>query len=183
MRIAGTVQDSIVDGPGFRFAVFAQGCELCCEGCHNPGTWDIGGGEEAGADELIAEMLSNPMTDGLTLSGGEPFLQAGECVALAGAARGNGLNVWVFTGFSFEELLSRAEDEPAVRELLELTDVLVDGPFKLAERTLSLKWRGSRNQRIIDVPKSLETRELVPYGLICTTKNTKTTYPRPYSEF
>ena len=161
MRIAGTIQDSIVDGPGFRFAVFAQGCELRCEGCHNPATWDLSGGDETTTDDLIAEMLSNPMTDGLTLTGGEPFLQPEECAKLAAAAREKGLNVWVFTGYTFEELLTRSETEPCIKELLELTDTLVDSPFALAERTLSLKWRGSANQRVLDVPKSLARGEAV----------------------
>ena len=155
MRIAGTIQDSIVDGPGFRFVVFAQGCDLRCEGCHNPDTWDINGGTEVQTDELIAQMRSNPLTDGLTLSGGEPFLQAAECGKLAAAARENGLNVWAYTGSTFEQLLQRAQSDPAVGGLLSLTDVLVDGPFKLPERSLSLRWRGSRNQRVIDVPESL----------------------------
>ena len=161
MRVAGLVQDSIVDGPGFRFVVFAQGCQQCCEGCHNPATWDIGGGTEKTVDEIIAEMLKNPLTDGLTLSGGEPLLQVGECLPLAAAARENGLNVWVFTGFTFEKLMARAEEEPEVKSFLELTDVLVDGAFVQAERTLSLRWRGSRNQRVIDVPKSLAAGEAV----------------------
>jgi len=146
------IQDSIVDGPGLRFVVFAQGCRLRCEGCHNPGTWDLQGGDEVSADEIIAQMLSNPLTDGLTLSGGEPFLQSDDCVRIAAAARERGLNVWTFTGYTFEELLPVAEYRP----LLELTDVLVDGPFVAGERSFDLKWRGSRNQRVVDVPKSIE---------------------------
>jgi len=161
MRIAGLVQDSIVDGPGFRFAVFTQGCEQGCEGCHNPRTWDPGGGVAMAVDEIISEMRSNPLTDGLTLSGGEPLLQAAECVELAAAARECGLNVWVFTGYTFEELRAKAVSDPNVMELLVLTDVLVDGPFMLAERSLSLRWRGSRNQRIIDVPASLASGSAV----------------------
>ena len=161
MKIAGLVQDSIVDGPGFRFVVFTQGCELRCEGCHNPATLDIDGGTEVSVDEIVAEMRKNPLTDGLTLSGGEPFLQMGECAKLAAAARESGLNVWVFTGFTFEELIAKASHETEVLSLLGLTDVLVDGAFILAERTLSLRWRGSRNQRIIDVPKSLKAGKAV----------------------
>ena len=161
MKIAGLVQDSIVDGPGFRFVVFTQGCEQCCEGCHNPATWDKNGGESKTTDEIISEMLSNPLTDGLTLTGGEPFLQAESCVKLASAARENRLNVWAYSGFTFEELISQSGLEPAIAKLLQLTDVLIDGPFILAKRSLSLKWRGSRNQRIIDVPKSLIRGEAV----------------------
>jgi len=163
MRIAGIVQDSIVDGPGLRFTVFTQGCGMCCEGCHNPNTWDPEGGIEMSVGEIAAAMLKNPLTDGLTLSGGEPFIQAADCAGLAAVARDNGLNVWVFTGSTFEELNERADSEPAVRQLLELTDVLVDGRFILAERTLSLKWRGSKNQRLLDIKKCIEAGEGVLY--------------------
>jgi len=155
LRIAGTIQDSIVDGPGLRFVVFAQGCEFRCEGCHNPETWDTGGGSEVTVEELIGEMRRNPLTDGLTLSGGEPFLQAGECAELAAAARRDGLNVWVFTGYTFEELLAKAKTETKTEKLLEQTDVIVDGRFIIAERTLQLLWRGSKNQRLLDAPGSL----------------------------
>ncbi|MCL2409556.1 MAG: anaerobic ribonucleoside-triphosphate reductase activating protein [Oscillospiraceae bacterium] len=151
MRIANTIQDSIVDGPGLRFVVFTQGCEFCCEGCHNQETWDVDGGVDMPVGEIIAQMLGNPLTDGLTMSGGEPFLQAVDCAKIAKTARENGLNVWVYTGYTFEELMA----EPGFRELLCLTDVLIDGPFRLAERSLNIKWRGSQNQRVIDVKKSL----------------------------
>ena len=161
MRIAGTIQDSIVDGPGFRFVVFAQGCQRHCEGCHNQATWDIAGGQEVPAGDIISDMLGNPLTDGLTLSGGEPFLQAEAGAEIAAAARENGLNVWVYSGNTFEELRDRPDQDPAIKALLELADVLVDGPFVLAERTLSLKWRGSRNQRLIDVQKSLAAGKAV----------------------
>lgn len=153
MRIAGTVQDSIVDGPGLRFTLFTQGCPHHCAGCHNPETHDPNGGTETTAEEMIRQMLSNPLTDGLTLSGGEPFLQAFDCAAVAGAAKEAGLNVWTYTGYTFDKL--KAMDDPGIQKLLALTDVLVDGPFILSERSLNIKWRGSTNQRLIDVPKSL----------------------------
>ena len=161
MRVAGLIQDSIVDGPGFRFVVFTQGCDKHCEGCHNPATWDKDGGMEMTVDEITEQMLSNPLTDGLTLSGGEPFEQASDCARLASAAREKGLNVWVYTGFTFDELTCRSTAEPEVGEFLKLTDVLIDGAFTLAERTLSLRWRGSRNQRVIDVQESLKTGNIV----------------------
>ena len=155
MRIAGTIQDSIVDGPGFRFTLFTQGCPHKCEGCHNPETHDPAGGKEETTDEIIKKLLSNPLTDGITFSGGEPFEQAADCAVIARAARENGLNVWAYSGYTFEELLKKGEEAPAVLELLKLTDVLVDGRFVLSKRSLNLKWRGSTNQRLIDVPKSL----------------------------
>jgi anaerobic ribonucleoside-triphosphate reductase activating protein len=122
---------------------------------------DASGGTEKAVDEIVAEMLKNPLTDGLTLSGGEPLLQAEDCVKLSVAAKGRGLNVWLYSGFTFEELAARGESDPAAKELLALADVLVDGRFVLAERTLLLKWRGSRNQRLIDVPRSLESGKAV----------------------
>ena len=156
MKIAGLVQDSIVDGPGLRFVVFTQGCHIRCEGCHNPDTWNPGGGTEISLDEIVSEMLSNPLTDGLTLSGGEPFDQAADCASLAAVAHENGLNVWTFTGKTFEELLVEAKVDYNVERLLEQTDVLVDGRFVLEERTLSKKWCGSKNQRVINVREYLE---------------------------
>jgi len=165
MRIAGLVQDSIVDGPGLRFAVFVQGCDKDCEGCHNQEAIDINGGVYMSVGEIIAEMQSNPLTDGLTLTGGEPFLQAGECVELAAFAREKGMNVWVYSGYTFDELLSISKTDQAVSQLLEFSHVLVDGRFVLAQRSLSIKWRGSRNQRLIDLPKSLALGEAVELAL------------------
>ena len=154
MRIAGLIQDSIVDGPGFRFVVFTQGCEKKCDGCHNPATWDIEGGTETPIDDIITQMLSNPLTDGITISGGEPLLQAGECALLAAAARDNGMNVWIYSGYTYDEITALGKTDPQVSKLIELTDVLVDGAFVASKRDLTLKWRGSSNQRIIDVAKS-----------------------------
>lgn len=160
MRIAGLVQDSIVDGPGLRFSVFTQGCPHRCTGCHNPETHDPNGGQDIAVTEVIRQMLSNPLTDGVTLTGGDPFFQPGDCAAIAEAAKKAGLNVWAYSGWTFEELSKSAD--PQVKKLLELADVLVDGRFVLAERSLNLKWRGSKNQRIIDVQKSLaEGRAIV----------------------
>ena len=161
MRIAGIVHDSVVDGPGIRFVVFAQGCGQECEECHNPESWDPDGGVDMAVEDIINEMWGNPLTDGLTLSGGEPFLQSAACLKIVEAAHEDGLNVWIYTGLTFEELLLRADNDADIKRLLELTDVLVDGPFIFAERTMSLKWRGSRNQRIIDVQKSIISGEPV----------------------
>ena len=150
MRIAGTMQDSIVDGPGFRFTLFTQGCPHLCEGCHNPQTHDFAGGKEMTTDEIIKELLSNPLTDGITFSGGEPFCQASDCAVIAKAARDNKLNVWAYSGYTFEELLEMREKDAGIAELLSLTDVLVDGKFILSEKTYDLTFRGSRKVRQSD---------------------------------
>ena len=143
------VQDSIVDGPGLRFVCFVQGCPHNCPGCHNPESHDPSGGTEMTTDEVIEKMLSNPLTSGLTLSGGEPFAQAEDCLALARAAHEHGLHVMAYTGWTYEHLLQDGSE--AQKALLAEVDVLVDGPFLLRERSLNLPWRGSRNQRIIDL--------------------------------
>jgi len=159
MRIANYVHDSIVDGPGLRFALFTQGCPHRCPGCHNPGTHDFAEGKEITAEAVVTEMLKNPLTDGLTLTGGEPFSQAEDCAIIARAARERGLNVWAWSGWTFEELLK--EPAQGALELLALCDVLVDGLYLESERSLSLKWRGSKNQRVLDVKKSLDAGEAV----------------------
>ncbi|MCL1829192.1 MAG: anaerobic ribonucleoside-triphosphate reductase activating protein [Oscillospiraceae bacterium] len=163
MRIAGYIQDSIVDGPGLRFTLFVQGCSRRCEGCHNPQALDPGGGNEIAPDEVIKTMLSNPLTDGITLSGGEPFSQPEACLEIAGAACLHGLNVWAYSGMTFEELAKSPDS--AEYKLLEICDVLVDGPFMLPLRSLGLKWRGSSNQRVIDVPESLKQKRAVEAAL------------------
>ena len=149
MRIYGLVQDSIVDGPGLRFSCFVQGCPHHCPSCHNPGSHDPAGGTEMTTDEVIEQMLSNPLTDGLTLSGGEPFAQAEDCLVIAKAAHEHGLNVMAYTGWTYEHLLQDGSE--AQKALLMEVDILVDGPFLLAERSLNLPWRGSRNQRVLQL--------------------------------
>jgi len=153
MRIYGLVQDSIVDGPGFRFACFVQGCPHHCPGCHNPDSHDPAGGHEMTVEEVAKAMLSNPLTDGLTLSGGEPFDQAEDCLRLARIAHENGLNVWSYSGYTLDYLLEKGTE--AQKSLLRELDVLIDGPFVLEERSLSLPWRGSPNQRVLDMPATL----------------------------
>jgi len=161
LRIADTIQDSIVDGPGFRFVVFTQGCLRHCPECHNPHTWDPAGGKEVSVDSLYKALSSNPLTDGLTLSGGEPYLQASACAELAQRARSGGFNVWCYSGYAFEDILEIGKTDPAFKALLEATDVLIDGMFLIEKKSLTLKWRGSQNQRVIDVKKSLDCGEVV----------------------
>ena len=159
MRIANTVSDSIVDGPGLRFTVFTQGCPHRCPGCHNPGTHDPAGGREVSVAELAAELSGNPLTDGLTLSGGEPFCQAEALAELARLVHGAGKDVACYTGWTYEQLLEK--DDPAVNALLAQVDLLIDGPFVLEQRNLELRFRGSENQRLIDMRKTRDQGQVV----------------------
>lgn len=161
LRLAGIVRESIVDGPGIRFTVFAQGCPRRCPGCHNPHTWSFEGGFQAEPQQLLAEMRKDPLVTGLTLSGGEPFAQPTAMAELARLAHGAGYHVISYTGYLYEELLELATTQPAVLELLRNIDVLIDGPFVQALKSYELRFRGSSNQRSIDVLASLATGKAV----------------------
>lgn len=161
LRIAGIQQDSIVDGPGIRYVIFTQGCPHHCPGCHNPQTHDPEGGKEADVQEILAQIAGNPLASGVTFSGGEPFLQAEALVPVAEEVKKLGKHLMIYTGYLYGQLA--ASDEPGVRRLLELADVLVDGPFVLEERDLTLTYRGSSNQRVIDLVKTRESGEIVLY--------------------
>ena len=159
VKLAGIVPDSIVDGPGLRTTLFAQGCPHHCPGCHNPETWSFDGGTEATTDLILGIVRFNPLSRGVTFSGGEPFAQAESFARLAGLLKQSSYEVASYSGYTFEQLLAGT---PAQRELLGAIDVLIDGPFLLAERSLELAFRGSRNQRILDVPASLAAGQAVP---------------------
>ena len=155
LRIAGTVNDSIVDGPGIRFTVFVQGCPHNCRGCHNPQTHDFSGGTIVSTDELLEKIKGNPLLDGVTFSGGEPFCQAGALASLGKEIKKLGLNIVTYTGYTFEKLFG-SRDQNNWNELLGVTDILIDGPFILEQKDWEIKFRGSSNQRYIDCQKSLE---------------------------
>ena len=161
IRLAGVVRESIVDGPGIRFAVFVQGCPHHCPGCHNPQTHDPEGGYDCELQKILDAFDKNPMLRGITLSGGEPFEQAERLLPLAKAIIERGKDVVAFSGYTFEELMKKSEQTPAVKELLSLCCLLIDGRFILAERDLTLRFRGSRNQRLLDPIASMEKGEAV----------------------
>lgn len=154
LRIAGTVNDSIVDGPGIRFTVFTQGCPHHCEGCHNPQTHDFDGGELVDTDMLLEKIKGNPLLDGVTFSGGEPFCQAQVLAELGAKVRELGLNVVTYTGYDFETLYA-GRDKNGWGDLLSVTDILIDGRFILAQKDWNIKFRGSSNQRYLDCRESL----------------------------
>lgn len=152
IRLAADLQpDSIVDGEGIRTVVWTQGCPHNCKGCHNPTTHSFDGGFLVDVAEVIEELRNIDGQDGITLSGGDPVCQSEACLEICKAAHELGLNVWCYTGFTYETMIIN----PKQRKLLEQIDILVDGKFILEEKSLDIYFRGSRNQRIIDVQKSL----------------------------
>ncbi len=156
LRIAGIEPESIVDGPGIRLTVFTQGCPHHCPGCHNPETHDFNGGHFIAIEEILRMIGDNPLLDGVTFSGGDPFVQAKQLIPLAREIKERGLHLTIFTGYLYERLLELGKTErPEFLELLSFADLLVDGPFILAQRSLELQFKGSFNQRLIDVQKTL----------------------------
>lgn len=158
--MAGVAGDSIVDGPGIRTTYFGQGCPHHCEGCHNPETWEFGAGTPMETEALADIARANPLCKGVTFSGGEPFAQAEGFCELAEMLRAEGYEIASYTGYTFEHLMQHGTQ--AQKRLLTLLDVLVDGPFVLAQRSLELVYKGSANQRVLDVPKSLAAGQAVP---------------------
>jgi len=163
LSLAGFEEDAVADGPGLRAVVFVQGCPHHCPGCHNPQTWAFSGGTPVSVSALAARIARNPLTQGVTFSGGEPFAQADALAALAAEleATGKGYDLAVYTGYTFEALLALSRERPGVARLLAAADVLVDGPFRLAEKDRLLSFRGSRNQRLLDAKASLAAGKAV----------------------
>lgn len=159
--MAGVVSESIVDGPGIRYTLFVQGCPHKCEGCHNPQTHDFCSGKDDDTDVILEKILENPLLDGVTFSGGEPFCQAKPLADLAKKIKQAGLNVISYSGYTIEYLIKNADENNAYMELLKELDYLIDGPFIISMKSYECKFRGSTNQRIIDVKKTLETGEVV----------------------
>ncbi|MDO4183383.1 MAG: 4Fe-4S cluster-binding domain-containing protein [Coriobacteriia bacterium] len=191
IRVFGLEPDSIVDGPGLRYAVFVQGCSHHCEGCHNPGSWAAQGGSATTTAAIMEEIAANPLVEGVTLSGGEPFEQAQACAVLARESKALGKNVWAYSGYIYEDLQRAAThsqdasvaqhvgalpveswqalDAEGVAALLETIDVLVDGPYVDNMHSYELKWRGSANQRLIDMKATRAQGKVVlwePYGFV-----------------
>lgn len=159
IRISGIVDESIVDGHGIRFVIFTQGCPHHCEGCHNPATHDFTGGNNVDINTLFATINENPLLKGVTFSGGEPFCQPEPLVELAKKVHKINRDVTTYTGYTLEEL--QAMGNPAIQRLLDETDYLIDGKFMIDRRDLTLRFRGSTNQRIIDMNKTRHNGHLV----------------------
>lgn len=168
LRIAGYTKESVVDGPGIRFVIYAQGCPHRCAGCHNPETWDFGEGKEVSEEGLFSLICGTQLLRGVTFTGGEPFAQAKAFASLAERIKSLGLDIVTYTGYTFEEILEMSKNDQDIKQLLERSDFLVDGRYRASERDLSVPFRGSRNQRFLDVSSSLaagravENRCLMP---------------------
>ena len=162
IRLAADLQtDSIVDGPGLRAVIWTQGCGHHCRGCQNPQTWDFDGGGEVPIDLVLEEIDKLKYHQGLTFSGGDPMYQPEACNIIAKYAKEKGLDIWTYTGFTWEQLQKMSEKKKIYKEFLENTDVLVDGKFVQSKKDLNLLFRGSSNQRLIDVQKSLKENKVV----------------------
>jgi len=160
IRIAGLVRESIVDGPGIRFVVFAQGCPHKCRGCHNESTFDFSGGREYKTENIIAKIKANPLLSGVTFSGGEPFCQPEGFCNLAVRLKKLNIHILAFTGYTYEELTGLSKTNENIKRLLDHIDILIDGRFILEKRDLSLQFKGSSNQRYIDMNAVRETGKL-----------------------
>jgi anaerobic ribonucleoside-triphosphate reductase activating protein len=159
LTIGGIEPESIVDGPGFRYTVFVQGCNLRCPGCHNARLQPFTGGRSIAVGEILDAIRDNPLLSGLTLSGGDPFTQARVCAVLAEEVQAMGLSVVTYTGYTFEALW--LANRPDWRRLIMATDVLVDGPFIRDLRNIDLRFRGSSNQRLIDVRRTFGAGKII----------------------
>lgn len=158
IRVAGIENDSITDGPGLRFVIFTQGCPFRCEGCHNLHTLPLEGGNDMTVDEIMQSIKANPLLSGVTFSGGEPFIQAKHLVPLAKKIKQNRLELAAYTGYTFEQLLSSKDEN--IYELLKTLDTLIDGSFDKDKKSLHIGFRGSKNQRFIDVKESLSKNKV-----------------------
>jgi len=165
IRLSGIAYESLVNGPGMRRVFFAQGCKHNCKDCFNPDTHDFNGGEERDMDELISDTLNNPILRGVTFSGGDPFEQADKFAYMAKAFKDSNLNVWSYTGYTYEYIIENKDKRLGWNELLNNIDVLVDSKFEVEKMQDGLKYRGSTNQRIIDVKKSLSSKDVVTTDL------------------
>ena len=163
VKIAGAKKHSSVNGPGVRYVLFMQGCSHHCPGCQNPETHDISEGVEMEVEEVVSDILATRYLDGLTLSGGDPLFQPEASFEIAKRVKESGLDIWMYTGWTFEQIMDGKAGQKA-KEVLSFIDVLVDGPYVEALRSEDVIWRGSTNQHLVDVKKSLEHGHRVEYA-------------------
>ncbi len=157
-----TIQtDSIVDGEGIRSVIWFQGCGHACPECHNPETWDFNAGEVVAIDDIKKQIDELEFQSGVTFSGGDPMYQIDALIELAKYVKEKGMNVWVYTGFLYDDIVEMAKKDKRYRDVFDYIDVLVDGPFKIDLKSFECTFRGSTNQRLIDVKKTLENNKVI----------------------
>lgn len=165
LRVAGFEKESIVDGPGIRYVLFLQGCPHRCPGCHNPQTHEMNGGISMTIEEILKDIHSKKYLDGVTFSGGDPFVQPEPLLELAKQLKADGMHLTVYSGFTYEQLQEKGKADKAIQGLLDTVDLLVDGRFILEKKDLALAFRGSSNQRLIDLKKSRESGAVVLFNV------------------
>lgn len=161
VRLSGIAYESLSNGPGMRRVLFSQGCSHECDGCFNPSTHSFLGGELKDMDIMLNDIKNNPILKGVTFSGGDPLEQADKFAYMAKEVKKIGLDVWCYTGYTYEHILENYCNKQGFNELLKNIDVLVDGKFEVNKTDSRLKFRGSSNQRIIDVKASLSSGKVV----------------------
>lgn len=155
IRLAGIAYESLVNGPGIRRVLFAQGCVHNCEGCFNPETHDFNGGKLMDMDQIIKDIIDSPFIKGVTFSGGDPWEQADKFAYIGKKLKEKSLNIWSYTGYTFDYIIENKDKRTGWEDLLNIVDVLVDGKFQINNKNEDLRYKGSSNQRIIDVKESL----------------------------
>ena len=161
IRLAGIAENSLVNGKGLRKVFFSQWCSHHCEGCFNQHTWEFAGGRMFDMDELVQKVKDEPFLDGVTFSGGDPFQQADKFAYLAKKLHEANINIWAYTGYTFEELMKLAQTNPHIKQMINNVDVIVDGRFMKDKMSENLKYCGSSNQRVIDVKSSLNENKII----------------------
>ncbi len=160
LAVTDLQSDSIVDGKGIRTVIWTQGCKHHCKGCHNPTTHSFSGGYLVDVEQVKEQIMLLRGQDGITLSGGDPFEQTEACLEIAKFCQEKGLNVWCYTGYTYEDLIKKSKEDKNIIPLLENIDVLVDGPFILQQKSYDVKFRGSKNQRLIAAKKSIKENKV-----------------------
>ncbi len=163
IKISGIIRESIVDGPGIRYVIFTQGCPHHCEGCHNPQTHDFEGGRYVKISDIVEDIKKDPLLKGITLSGGEPFMQARQLSKLVSKLDKNKYDVMTYTGFEYEYLIKNANSENGYIELLKSSDILIDGKFEPSKKSALIPFRGSTNQRAIDIKRTFFENKICLY--------------------
>lgn len=164
ISLSGIVEESIVDGPGIRYVLFTQGCPHKCIGCHNPQTHDLNSGLSTEIDKIVNDINKNPLLKGITISGGEPFLQAKQLSKLISKLDRSKLDIMVYTGFEYEYLINNSNDKNGFQDLIDSSDILIDGKFDINQKSDLLPFRGSANQRSIDCKKSIDSNNIILYN-------------------